>query len=368
MSPLAQLLRGVRAVVVAAGLAVGTLACGQGRPSSVGAVDQGLLAAFDSGVWCIQETRDGALWFGTNGGGVVRYDGERLTRFTDEDGLAGDSLRGLVEDAQGRLLLSTTSGVSLFAEGSFRTLEIHDLAAGEGWTLRDDDLWFAFAPGTGGPCRWDGETLTRLVLPESPAEADWKARYPGSSFPGSGVYTVTRDRSGHVWIGTASVGLGRFDGRAFAWLAREDLTTTPSGGAFGIRSIHEDRRGSFWINNTRQRFEVAPTTRTEDGFVLLDVRESAGLPEASAPEDRNFSFYSSMAEDERGALWFACGADGVWRHDGDSVTRFPVGEDAYVLVVFLDREGRLWAGTLEDGVHVLEGGSFRPLRTTGLAK
>ena len=155
--------------------------------------------------------------------------------------------------------------------------------------------------------------------------------------------------SGHVWFGTASVGLCRYDGQVLSWMFEDDLTTTPSGGAFGIRSIYQDRSGGFWICNTRQRFEISGPPIRKDGYSLVGYKEKPGLPKAQ-PDEENFQFYSAMTEDSNGNLWMACGDSGVWRFDGKAVKRFPLGSDAYAISVYCDRGGTLWVGTLESGV------------------
>jgi signal transduction histidine kinase len=53
------------------------------------------------------ETRDGALWIGTNGAGIARWDGSRLVRITAADGLPSDLVRSLYQDADGTLWVGT---------------------------------------------------------------------------------------------------------------------------------------------------------------------------------------------------------------------------------------------------------------------
>jgi signal transduction histidine kinase/ligand-binding sensor domain-containing protein/AraC-like DNA-binding protein/ActR/RegA family two-component response regulator len=52
-------------------------------------------------------TRDGALWMGTNGGGLARYRDGSFTRLTRKDGLPSDLIRSLHEDADGWLWVGT---------------------------------------------------------------------------------------------------------------------------------------------------------------------------------------------------------------------------------------------------------------------
>ncbi len=43
------------------------------------------------------QDREGNLWFGTNGDGVARFDGESLTYLSVEEGLAGSAIRGMLQ-------------------------------------------------------------------------------------------------------------------------------------------------------------------------------------------------------------------------------------------------------------------------------
>jgi signal transduction histidine kinase/ligand-binding sensor domain-containing protein/CheY-like chemotaxis protein len=52
-------------------------------------------------------TRDGALWMGTNGGGLTRYRDGTFTKVTRADGLPSDLVRSLYEDADGWLWVGT---------------------------------------------------------------------------------------------------------------------------------------------------------------------------------------------------------------------------------------------------------------------
>lgn len=323
----------------------------------------------DPRIWVLHQDQNGDYWFGSNGGGVYRYNDERITRYTKADGLSGDQVRGIEEDKQGNLFLSTNGGVSKFDGKKFTTLEVIEATSDkDGWELNPGDHWMVFYPGSDGPYRYDGEKLYHLKLSKSPAEDAFRTEYPDASFSPMGVYSVYQDRRGHLWFGTASVGLCRYDGQSLSWMYEERLTTTPGGGAFGIRSIFEDRAGDFWICNTRQRFEISPEVKVEDGYSLIQYEKKEGLPDAQSDASENFNYFPSMIEDAAGALWMACGNDGVWKYDGENVTRYEVGDGAYVLRVFCDQRGKLWVGTLEHGIHTFDGTSFEPFSPHDSAK
>ena len=58
----------------------------------------------------ITEDKTGNLWFGTDGGGVSRYDGKSFSTFTTAQGLANNSVRSITEDKTGNLWFGTYGG------------------------------------------------------------------------------------------------------------------------------------------------------------------------------------------------------------------------------------------------------------------
>lgn len=62
----------------------------------------------------ITQTKDGAIWIGTNTDGVFRYDYSKLTHFTVKQGLPSEVTRSFYQDDQGKLWVATESGVAYF--------------------------------------------------------------------------------------------------------------------------------------------------------------------------------------------------------------------------------------------------------------
>ena len=60
----------------------------------------------------ILEDKSGNLWFGTNGGGVCKYDGKSFTHFTDKEGLSNNVVLSILEDKSGNLWFGTRFGLS----------------------------------------------------------------------------------------------------------------------------------------------------------------------------------------------------------------------------------------------------------------
>lgn len=70
--------------------------------------------------------RHGAVWAGTWGGGLSRFDGDSWTVYTVDDGLPGNHVFMLHEDAEGTLWIGTNKGLARRDESGFRTFTTSD--------------------------------------------------------------------------------------------------------------------------------------------------------------------------------------------------------------------------------------------------
>lgn len=101
----------------------------------------GKLTYNPSYVFCLQVAPDGAIWAGTWGGGVSRFDGKRWTNFTTKNGLAGNIVYSMAQDAKGAFWFGTNNGVSRYDGKNWRSLGVKD-------GLLDKDVYaLAVVPG-----------------------------------------------------------------------------------------------------------------------------------------------------------------------------------------------------------------------------
>ena len=66
-------------------------------------------------VVCMHETKDGLIWIGTDGDGLIRYNGSEFKRFTTREGLISNFIASLQSDPQGRLWIGTSKGLNRLA-------------------------------------------------------------------------------------------------------------------------------------------------------------------------------------------------------------------------------------------------------------
>jgi len=140
-------------------------------------------------VWAIYEDKAGNIWFGTDGGGVRKYDGTSFTTYTDKDGLAYNNVRTILEDKAG-------------------------------------NMWF----GTwgGGASRYDGTTFTNYTAKDGLAS--------------NNIWTMYEDNAGSLWFGTLGSGASRYDGQAFTTFTENKGLTNNY-----IQSILQDKKGNLWF-------------------------------------------------------------------------------------------------------------------------
>ena len=79
------------------------------------------------------EGLDGDMWFGTWGGGVSRYYGEKWTTFTTDDGLGNNTVWSIALGHDGAVWFGTYEGVSRYHDDKWTTFTTAD-------GLMDDDI------------------------------------------------------------------------------------------------------------------------------------------------------------------------------------------------------------------------------------
>ncbi len=311
------------------------------------------VGGFSTYIRTIYQDEQGNHWFGSDQGGVTRFDGQKLVRFTSKDGLAGNRVTAIQQDKRGALYFTTENGISRFDGRRFSTLKptVIDVPD-KGWRLHPDDLWFTSGGRFGGPSRYDGTTLYSLRFPKHIIEEKNRPRHL-SPFD---LYTIYKDRRGHLWFGTADAGLARYDGKTINWLYEDHLTNPPNGGSFGIRTIIEDRDGNLWVCNTKHRYVISPTNLATHGAIRYRAENGTG---------GDLIYYQSVAKGSDGDLWMMPWHGGVFRWDGKKLRHFPVkdgAKDALMNQIYMDRQGVLWIASQTAGPYRWNGKSFVKFR------
>lgn len=260
-------------------------------------------------VTAVAEAADGALWIGTYGGGLTRFDrasqSVRRFRHADKDptSLSDDRIMALAWGRDQTLWVGTRGGglnrlqtdTGVFER--FENIAATASARGISALLADPDgtVWAGVYGGG----------LTRLDA-AGPTTFAHDATDP-DSISSNKVVSIFRDRQGTLWLGTEDGGLNTLNEttRQFTRYAADpsDPTALQSSAAW---QINETSDGSLWVGTSGAGLSQWPADKRAQGrFELTHFNSSTGLASDSV---------LGMLEDNQGHLWLSSNA-GLARFD-----------------------------------------------------
>jgi ligand-binding sensor domain-containing protein len=321
-----------------------------------------------SQVRAIAQDQMGYLWLGTLGG-LSRFDGKEFKNFSREDGLPDNQINCLLQGSE-KFWIGTTGAVcwingrgisSIPFPESLSSAKVLDIIEAP-----DGGLWMALSGE--GLLYWDGSNFAHFTTE--------------SGLPDNYVRSLDFAPNGDLWIGTRS-GLVVHDGEliqksAFDDLEKasvSDLLVTHDGVIYvctfqdklfkiydreidvftsadgllngNIRCAAELPNGDVWLGSS------AGLNLVSAGQISA-VREVDGLPYANI---------KSFGTDREGNLWIGTDGQGALRQAGKSFKTYST-EQGMPSEVAMDltrlEDGRLIAGTYDQGLTVFDGKEFSP--------
>ena len=327
------------------------------------------IEGMERSVRTILEDSEGNMWFGLVGGGVSRYDGSEVTTWSAAEGFEGD-VASILEDRGGHMWFGTLGqGVIQYDGDDFQSYSMQD-GLPDNWVLsaledQEGHLWFGTQ--TGGASYYDDQQFVTCDTRRGLAD-DW-------------VYSMLADSSGSIWFGTDG-GVSRYDVRQFTTFTVQDGLPHNT-----VTRILEDTKGNLWFGTHRGviRFDGigfstlthsdgSPRTTVLDmledhtgsvwvgmwygeGVVRYDDGHSVTFDTEATPVLRRAGV---IAEDEGGYLWFAGFSRGLSRYDGVHFTDYTMQDGlpgSLVYAMCQDRLGGLWLAT-DGGLCRYQDGEF----------
>jgi signal transduction histidine kinase/DNA-binding response OmpR family regulator/ligand-binding sensor domain-containing protein/HPt (histidine-containing phosphotransfer) domain-containing protein len=346
-------------------------------------------------VRAILETRDGSLWFGTEGAGLWRLLAGRWTHFAKNHGVAVDEVNSLLEtsaaDGTWSLWAGTRAGVWRMVHDRwepFGSAEgLPDLLV---WKLRvvpdatgRPEVWAATGKGVAAfrDGRWvDVSSSSKLLAGRSVSDiafvaeregrsrtlwlscwglglvhgdgTTWALVTPADGFPSRNPtdMAVSPGRGGHSVLWVATYDRGLFWRDEDGWHALESAKAQSASGVYGLFA-NPGRRPDVWIGTRGLGLQSV------DLSSWRTVDESDGLP---SPEINAFAANAARPD----SMWIGT-ARGLahWRGDAWETVDVPAqlrSDLVSTLAAERDASGRevIWVGT-PNGVAVRGGGAWR---------
>jgi ligand-binding sensor domain-containing protein/signal transduction histidine kinase len=282
-----------------------------------------------SRILCLYQDRKGHLLLGTDGAGLLRYDGQTFTTVVEvEEGSSFNVVRSVAEDAAGNIWLGTRGGLGRWSDGVVTWMvgaTGYTNVAFSIWNLafdRQERLWItdwislkAFS---------NGAFETGLMRPEA---KPLRAVYPAPS--------------GDLWVGMLGQSMRR--NASGEW---SEVGEASQFGRSEVVAFCETEAGGLWLGARKGLYQW------RDGRWTLFERRGLDAAEVRV-----------LFEDRRGNLWVGTGTGGLIRLKRRLLETFARSEgltDDAVLAIRQDAQGRMWAGAADGRVFLRETGPFQP--------
>jgi ligand-binding sensor domain-containing protein/signal transduction histidine kinase len=360
----------------------------------------------ENSVLCLRTGRDGRLWIGTDGGGLVEMHNGSFRAFTPSDGFTDGFIRALFEDRGGALWVATDSGLFRVKAGRVdRADKWPDMPTSGFHNVFEDHsgrIWVGagrlFAIQEGQPLEYtlgrdDNQHHVKSIA-ETADGSIWVGTISGlyrlepgntrfAQVPGiwGTVRTLREVSGGELWAGT--IGQGIFRIRYQAHRVKVTRLTAPSPLVSNtVLSIFADDARNLWIGTqvgmvrlSRTRVRVLPLPDAADsdfGTVSLDTDGSlwaasnqlvhivgSRIIPMHFPAMGN-AHVRNVLRARDGTLWIGTDGSGLFRASPKGVTRFSGSQGLvfnYVRAMLEARDGSLWIAT-DSGLSHLDGNGF----------
>ncbi|MCG8373322.1 MAG: hypothetical protein MI700_07300 [Balneolales bacterium] len=306
----------------------------------------------------ILEDQDGAIWVGTKGGGLNKFDREqdRFLRFqhdeTDSKSISHNFVTALFQDPLGVILVGTQGGLNILepATNEFRIYNAVDehegISEARITTLykdRNEFIWIGTAED--GLYQFDRQSFEIKQFRNEPGNTN--------SLSDNWIVTIYEDRKGEIWFGTQSGGLNHFDPVTERFKAYRAIPGNRNSISNNwVLSIYEDSRGTFWVG-------------TLNGLNILnrETGDFTNFMELNYPINLSNNSITSLYEDRSGVFWVGTQNGALNKFIRSSSESFTVYQNDpsnsnslsnnNIWAIYEDSQGNVWVGTQGGGVNKL---------------
>jgi signal transduction histidine kinase/ligand-binding sensor domain-containing protein len=221
-------------------------------------------------VLTVAADRKGGVWIGT-ADGLNHVQNSKVETFTSADGLPDDFVRSLLVDDDNSVWIGTRRGLAHWQDGHFKVWTHADGLPSDlvGALLKssDEDVWIGTLDGLSH--LHDGVIKTYTTR---------------DGLSGNVITSLLQDASGALWIGTKGNGLTRWANNRFTSLQRADLPGV-------VDALLMDARGYLWISSTHGIARV----------LIADLNACGASPECVLRVN-TFGYSDGMPTDETSGI------------------------------------------------------------------
>lgn len=244
----------------------------------------------------------GNIWFGSWGGGIIKYNassGQYFTHFTEKEGLSNNRVTCIAEDKSGSLWIGTDfGGVSKYNASSDTGKTFTHFSTKEGLSHnvvsciaedKDGNLWFGTLGG--GVTRYDASNDAASV-DAGKNFTHFTAKEGLSNY----VLSIFTDQAGNLWFGTLGEGVAKYNGQSFTYFTEKEGLASNT-----VRSIIEDKSGNLLFGT---EMGISILTQPKQDEITEKIRlKSINENEVYFTSYTGVHAGKSVLEDKNGAVW-----------------------------------------------------------------
>ncbi len=272
-----------------------------------------------SSIRCIYEDGNNNIWIGTDGDGILKFDGKKFQKFTMKEGLSANHVRSIIQDNVGNFWISTIEGLDIY-NGMFFKNVLSNKSTGFKYancSFKDKEgtLWFG---ANDGVYKINNFNIEYISIAGEAGDKKTNRTYS--------VHSIVQDKNGIFWFGTEFNGLCRYDGKQISFIKEKGTSED------AIRSIIIDKQGMIWFGNSKGLF-------TYNGKVLKSISENI--------KAKNLTRVWSIKEDAMGKIWIGTFDNGVWTIDGNATKNLDKNEGLTtegIRTIYIDKKNKMWFG------------------------
>jgi ligand-binding sensor domain-containing protein/serine phosphatase RsbU (regulator of sigma subunit) len=283
--------------------------------------DQGLA---QSQVLSVFQDSKGYMWFGTNSGGLSKFDGNRFQTITSSDGLIDNEVFSIIENNRHELLFGTTKGLSVFNGFSFQNF-------GEKEGLKSPVIKKLLFDGKK---TWIGTENGVFTFENNTI----KAFNEDSILSNSTVWNIFKDKDENLWFATFQNGVVYYNtkNKNFKHFGTSQGLTNDF-----VFSIGQMDNGSILVG-------------TQTGLNII-TKSFVVSPVNQLKNNINISF-SNIFNKGKNVFYFGTFSEGLleYNFNTNSIKAYNATNgltNNIILPLLKDREGNLWVGTAGNGVY-----------------
>lgn len=316
-----------------------------------------------SQVWCGASDSRGYLWFGTQGGGLARFDGQSVETFTTADGLPSNFIHAIYQEKDYVLWIGTNKGLCRFDGQRFQVVEGFDKQVNSITQHPDKRILFATNNGVYATLS-DSVALKKIrlndILDYTPSysfhvtknqvwlgaeDGLWNITEKAERYwEGATVFGITEDRRGQLWLAASDSGVIKLDPDR-----PDEVESIKSPALSMARTIFYENVQSILVG-TQYRGLVRINPIKDE---ITVISEAQGLPH---------NHIRQLLRDHNERLWLTTSGGGIscflkqnFQHftekDGLSGSR--------VYAVLVDSIGNIWSATSTKGIQKFNADGFQ---------